>query len=367
MFGLFVQKHAKAVSLYCDVKVLYVHANENTNKFETEEKKRGNLTEIIVYYPHKKGKIFYKAFKTINYTRAYFKGYKLIQENKFSPDIVHANILTRTGLVAYILKKCKGIPYVITEHWSRYLPVRNGFNGTFRKLITRLVVKNSEAILPVSKNLENAMKSHKLLNNKYITINNVVDDFFFEDPIPEKRTKKRILHISCFDEQAKNVKGIIRATYELSKIRQDFELILIGTGFDFKSVYDYTQLLDFKKDTVRFLGEKKPEEVAYWLQNSDFFVLFSNYENSPVVIAESLACGKPVISTNVGGISELIDESNGILIAKGNETELTEQMDKMLNTYKNYNSSKIKAESKNKFSLEGVGLQISKIYNQIIE
>jgi glycosyltransferase involved in cell wall biosynthesis len=48
---------------------------------------------------------------------------------------------------------------------------------------------------------------------------------------------------------------------------------------------------------IEFMGEKMPTEVAEYMQQSDFFVLFSNYENSPVVISESLACGKPVISS----------------------------------------------------------------------
>ena len=317
MAGLFVQKHAEAVSLYCDVKVLYVHADENIDKFKTEKKTHNNnLTELIVYYPCKKDKAFYKIYKTINYIKAYQKGFKLLEKENFKPDIIHANILTRTGLIAYFIKLTKGIPYVVTEHWSRYLPSRNTYSGTVRKLTTRLVVKNAEAILPVSKNLENAMLSHNLFNRNYRVVNNVVDNFFFNEALPVHRTKKRILHVSCFDELAKNVKGIIHATHELAKTRQDFELILIGTGIDFENVYNYAQSLDFQKGIIHFIGEKTPEEVANWMQNSDFFVLFSNYENSPVVIAESLVCGKPVISTNVGGISELINKSNGILIEK---------------------------------------------------
>ncbi|HET7733833.1 MAG TPA: glycosyltransferase family 4 protein, partial [Paludibacter sp.] len=138
------------------------------------------------------------------------------------------------------------------------------------------------------------------------------------------------------------------------------------TGIDFENVYNYAQSLDFQKGIIHFIGEKTPEEVANWMQNSDFFVLFSNYENSPVVIAESLVCGKPVISTNVGGISELINKSNGILIEKGNEIELIEQMNKLLDHFEDYDSSKIKAESRNKFSYESIGLSISKIYDQII-
>lgn len=364
MAGLFVQKHAEAVSIYCDVKVLYVHADEKIDKFETEEKKHNNFTELIVYYPCKKDKIFYKAHKTINYIKAYLKGYKLITKNNFKPDIVHANILTRTGFIAYILKKWKGIPYVITEHWSRYLPGRNAYSGTIRKITTQLVVKNAEAILPVSEILKNAMLDHKLVNSNYVIVNNVVDNYFFEKIPVSYRAKKRILHISCFDEQAKNVKGIIRATNELSKKRRDFELILIGTGVDYQSVYEFAKTLDFPKETIRFLGEKTPKEVANWLKNSDFLVMFSNYETAGVVIAESLVCGKPVLSTKVGAAPEYINETNGRLIEIADEFAFVAEMNFLLDNLDSYDCDKIKNEAQLKFSYNNVGRVIYEIYKQ---
>lgn len=367
MFGLFVQKHAEAVSLFTTVKVLYVQADERIEKFEIVETVKENITELIVYYPFNKDRLLKKITKFSNYLRAYWIGYKQITRDNFKPDIVHANILTRTGIIAYLFKLWKKIPYIVTEHSSRYLPNRNSFKGTFRKFLSRLIVKNASAILPVSYSLKKAMLDHGLFNNNYIVVNNVVDNFFFEE-IPEvHRTKKRFIHVSCFDEQAKNISGILRATYELSKIRQDFELIIIGTGFDFEQVYSYAQKLDFRKGILHFLGEKTPEEVANWLHNSDCFVLFSNYENSPVVISESLVCGKPVISSDVGGISEHINNSNGILIRLGDENNLMEQMNNMLDHFEDYDSLKMKSMAKNKFSFESIGFILCEIYKQAIK
>lgn len=366
MAGLFVQKHAKAVSLYCEVKVLYVYADENIDNFEIKKSSHLNFSEVVVYYPNKKNKLFYKFIKTINYLLAYWKGYKEIKIDGFIPDIVHSNILTRTAFVAYLHKIWKGIPYVITEHWSRYLPNRNAYNGFLRKKITELVVKNAKAVLPVSENLMHAMKTHNLQNSNYKVINNVVNDYFIEEISVVHRLKKRIIHVSCFDEEAKNVSGILRATYALSKIRQDFELIIIGKGVDYEKIYVYAQTLNFHPGIIHFMGEKTPEEVANWLQNSDFFVLFSNFENSPVVISESLVCGKPVLSTDVGGISELVNSSNGILIKAGNEVELREKMNYLLDHHLDYDSEKIKQEAIDKFSYKTVGMKLTEIYRDAI-
>jgi len=366
MAGLFVQKHAEAVSLYCDVKVLYVHADENIDNFEIEKINHLNLSELIVYYPCKKGGFFYKASKSINYIRAYWKGYKQIINDNWMPEIVHANILTRTGFIAYLHYIWKDIPYIITEHWSRYLPDRKTFKGFLRKQITQLVVKNAKAIFPVSESLKKAMLAHNLRNSNYLVINNVVDEYFFNEIPVVHRLIRRIIHVSCFDEEAKNISGILRAILALSKIRQDFEFIIIGNGIDFGTVTEYAQTLNFHPGILHFLGEKKPEEVANWLQNSDFFVMFSNFENSPVVISESLVCGKPVLSSDVGGISEHVNNINGILIAPGDEVSLFEKMNYLLDHFEDYDENSIKQVAKEKFSYESVGKKLYEKYKQAI-
>jgi glycosyltransferase involved in cell wall biosynthesis len=367
MAGLFVQKHAEAVALFCDVKVLYVHDDENIKTFEIVEKKQPNFTEFTVYYPCKKGTFFYKLKKTFNYAKAYWIGYKQITADGFLPDIVHANILTRTGFIAYLHKCWKGIPYIVTEHWSRYLTIRNAYKGVTRKLITQLVVKNASVLLPVSECLQKAMMDCNLQNVNYKVVNNVVDDYFFKEIPIVHRKIKRILHVSCFDERAKNISGLLRATSALSKVRADFELIIIGTGIDFDYIKNYAKTLDFQNGVIHFLGEKTPEEVANWMQNSDFFVLFSNYENSPVVISESLACGKPVLSSNVGGISEHVKPSNGILVEAGDEISLSAKMSFLLDHYHDYDTEKIKAEANQKFSYKVVGENLTEIYKQAIK
>lgn len=366
MLGLFVQKHAEAVSLYCRVKVLYIQADENISDFEINSRTQNNLSELIVYYPVKKQNKRSKVSNTINYYRAYRKGFKSISSDGFKPDIVHANILTRTAFVAYLFKLWSGVPYIVTEHWSRYLPERNSFKGILRKLTTRLVVKNASAILPVSQVLKKNMLAHKLFHNNYIVINNVVDDVFFCESAIVHRQKKRIIHVSCFDEKAKNVKGIIRATYELSKLRQDFELMIVGTGIDFDSIKRYANTLDFPTGIIHFLGEKTSEEVANWMQNSDFFVLFSNFETAGVVITESLACGKPVLSTRVGAAPEYINMNNGILLSTNKKNELKDKMNYLLDNYQNYDAELIKASAKEKFSYSNVGMQLTTIYKNSI-
>lgn len=368
MSGLFVRKHAEAVQLYADVKVLYVHPDKNIGNFEIVDQMHNDLNEVIVYYPISPGSIFHKSTKSINYIRAYKKGLKYLKEKGFSHDITHANILTRTGVMAYFLKLFRKTPYIITEHWSRYLPIRNEYHGRIRKYLTKKVVKNAFAVLPVSESLMNAMLSHNLYNPNYKVVYNVVEDIFFNIyPNNSSPQKKRILHISCFDENAKNLTGILRSIVELSKIRTDFELLLIGSGINFKETVEYCRSLHIPEHLISFEGEKSPFEVAGYLKNSNFLILFSNYETAGVVIAESLACGIPVVSTKVGIAPECIHSENGILIEPGDEKELCSKINYMLDHSQEYNSTKIKEESKQKFSYNEIGKQIYHIYSLTIK
>ena len=62
------------------------------------------------------------------------------------------------------------------------------------------------------------------------------------------------------------------------------------------------------------------------MQQADVFVLFSNYENLPCVILEAFSCGLPVISTDVGGISEFFPNDFGYLIPKNDSKILVETL-----------------------------------------
>lgn len=366
MSGLFVRKHAEAVSRFNQVSVLYVHPDIRIKKTEIEINQENNLVEIKVYYPDKKIPVLGVFYKIFMFFLSYHIGYQLVINKARKPDLVHANILTRTGFMALFIKTLRGIPYVISEHWSRYLPARDGFHGFFRKIITQLVVSQASCVMPVSKVLFQSMINHGLKNKNYQIIGNVVDPSFFHmEKSSNLNTKKEILHVSCFDEKSKNIKGILKAIQILSEKRNDFRLNLVGTGIDFDDVYKYYQSLNLPEGVVHFLGEKQPGDVAKMFVQSDVFVLFSRYETAGIVIAESLISGTPVVSTSVGIATEYINEKTGILVENEDEKGLAEALDYILDHSELYDSNEIKKCGIH-FSYEYIGQQLNEIYNQII-
>ena len=240
-----------------------------------------------------------------------------LRREGWMPDVVQLNVIQKQGLLALWLKKRYGIPYVIVEHWSGFLPENGAYlrnNGSLKRKIYEKIAAEASVIMPVSERLKEAMQTCGIPNARWEKIHNVVDDFFFEKPelrndvITESRDgRKTLLHVSCFDEAAKNVKGLLRAAKMLTEKRQDWQLVLVGTGADYKEVRAYAATLAFPAGTLRWTGELTPREVAEEMHKADAFVLSSRYETYGIILAEALAANLPILSTPVGIAEEAAD------------------------------------------------------------
>lgn len=361
MEGLFVRKHALAVAAHHQVDVLFLKTEPSLKEPQSEHFEQGNLREHYIYYPRANN----KALRIFRFLAMFRSGLRHILQESGKPDLVHAHVLDGIGIMALWCNGRYHIPYVVTEHWSRYL--RNDFKSGFYRLLVQWTAKKARWILPVSENLGEAMRKCGI-NGNYQQVSNVVDDFFFQDIVPAiNSSRKTILHICCFDEAAKNNFGLLRTVKKLSATRSDFRLVMVGDGKDRDTTQKYAEQLQLPQDTVIFAGKLQPPEIKKALNACSFSVLFSNYENQPVVICESLACGKPVVATRVGGIPELIDETNGRLVPVQDETALYQALNRMLDTYADYSPQEISRQAYAKFSFEQVGEQLDAIYRQALQ
>ena len=247
MSGLFVRKHAQAASRIAHVAVVYVCSHPEQSCYEMDSHTEDSLQEIIVYYPFTENK-----FKKIwRYAQAYRKGLKALYASWGKPDLVHANVMTRTAVVGYWVSKRLNIPYVITEHWSRYLPENLSYKGSFRKRLTNFVARRAQAVMPVSVVLQDAMRTCGIEGCNYIVVPNVVDDFFYEpDAARTHNDKCVLLHVSCFDERSKNTLGMVEAVSRLWQQRQDFKFVMVGTGTGWDDVKAAVQRLSLEEAKI---------------------------------------------------------------------------------------------------------------------
>lgn len=356
MSGLFVRKHAQAVARQgIEVGVLSIYNSQCTMHNEIEDRVVEGVREVVIYT--NKGGVWGEVQAMKQLWQYWHKHYG-------KPDVVHLNVLTKQGLLAWWLKRKYGVPYVVMEHWSGYLPENGDYRGMMRKKMSEMIVRQASAVMPVSSKLMNAMQQCGLRHANWQIVPNVVDDFFYNNDTTcrVREGKFRFLHVSCFDNKAKNTLAIVEAVERLSKQRNDFEMIMVGTGQDIfftRSLADNYKLAS--RGFMRFTGEQTPQEVKAWMSASDCFVLFSNYETAAVVLEEAAACRLPIISTPVGVAEELIDETTGIIVPVKDVNSLVEAMSAMIDNAKKYDSIKIK-ERAAKYSFDRVGHQLVEIY-----
>ena len=360
MFGLFVQRHAEAAALFNDITVIYCQQttdngqqSSSNKKFEIVRTLENGVDTIRVYYKKPKNKIQ----SLLRFYRANMKALKLCKP----ADMIHVHVLTRLGIIAWIQKLLHKTPYIITEHWSRYLP-GNDFSGFLRKSACKLAVRNAEVVTTVTENLATAMRNHGLKNDNYVVLPNVVNLDMFH--ISEKNNAPcKIIHISCFEDKSKNISGLLESLKIIDDKGIDFQCTLIGEGMDLDLMKEKAKELQLI-NKVSFTGLMEGQKLADELSSGDFLVLSSNYENMPVVILEALASGLPVVSTNVGGIKEMIDDTKGILVEPKNKEALAEALIKMIETHKNYDANYLRNSIIEKYGYESVGRFLSKLYNK---
>ena len=366
--GLFIRKMAESVSLHYEVTVFYVQKDEQAkDKIELVSSVENGVLVIRVYYRGKDCRIplLSSLMNAMRFFNAELSGLRSLDLNSFS--LVHVHVLTRQGLVALLLRVFRGKPYIITEHWTRYIPENRGFTGIIRKTITRMILRRAAAATTVSSYLKSAMQDCGLDHKKFLIIPNVVDTGLFTIPGNDgNRNLKRIIHVSNFHERAKNIFGILRVISILRKKRQDFEVLFVGGKEPFlENAKEYASGLGLESPVVVFKGRLTAGEIAAAYGESSFLLMFSNFESFSVVIPEALACGIPVVATSAGGIPEYFDNEAGRLVSPGDEPGLLDSLSFMLDHCHTFDPNGLRSLVESRFGHDSVGRQFDDLYSSV--
>ena len=306
--GNFIQRHAEVIAGRCSSALLYAEPAEAAS---VELKWHGSLREVRVYYR--------KKLPWISYRRALYRGLQALRREGFQPDLLHLHVAFPAGLWALEQR----LPMVISEHHSGYHTPDQW--PTWERFIRRAILNKAAFICPVSDHLGEALRYFGAARPQK-TIGNVVDDRLFHPPKGSRPAgRMRLMHLSSLADQWKNIRGLLRAVAQLYQRRRDFELWLGGDG-NLEQVKRWAAEAQLPEEAWRCFGPLKPQEVAAMMRKCDGFVLFSHTENQPVVLLEAMSTGLPIVSSDVGGIPEFVDEKAGQLVAAGDEAALAEAL-----------------------------------------
>ena len=366
--GDFIERHAKAVSKYVKITVLVILKDEalNFDEVNIEKNEEENLTVYMVFYGKTNAPVWMESFLSV---RKYFslqkQLFKQIEKEIGRPDMVHVNVAMKAGMLALYLKMKFQIPFVVTEHWTGYYPQSKPtiYDSNFiYKSINKLVLQNADLFLPVSKQLGETVNKY-FTRVKYEAIPNVVDTKLFFYDATVYVAKFRFIHPSVQNYQ-KNAEGILLACIQLKNKGYDFELLMLGK--EDKKLIEFAARNNLLNKYVFFEGAVSYTAVAHEMQRSSALLLFSRFENLPCVILEALCCGLPVISSNVGGVAEVVNEKNGVLVASEDVDQLADAMQSMIKNYQDYDKESIAKLAFQAFNYDKVGSQFVAIYKNII-
>jgi len=301
-----------------DISVDLITTSEN-NIFEVEQ-----FSENIRVFRLNVGK------KDLHYWRmpeilrwsylAYNRSKKLISENSY--DLIHCWFGWPSGVIGYFFRG--KIPYIISLRGSD-VP---GFNPRLRILdrlffsrISKVVWSNSSSVVANSGGLRELAR--KTLKRKIELVYNGVDTKEFEPTQNKKESKSiRLISVGRLIER-KGYEYLVKA---LKGINHNITLTLIGDG----NLKDHLRELSKKTSvSVEFKGALAHMEIARELQKADIFIMPSLNEGMSNSVLEAMACGLPIITTNVGGSSELID-GNGQVIEKADVNAIVSALERYL-------------------------------------
>ena len=350
--GNFVKYHALASSKYNSINVLYIVADDKVKNYEIDYFKDHEIATTIVYF--KRG-----IFKYLNYLIAFIKGFKFLTKKKsIKFDIVHMNIMHPGIWQALFLKWRFKIPFIVSENWHGFQDLSKFKLSLLELKLIKLGFKFSSAICPVSQQLKISMLNANYKAN-YKIIPNVVDTNKFKIGI-SKITNKHFtfLHVSTLDDSIKNVSGIINAFEKLT--HKNITLKIIGDG---STNWILDKIRNLKTSNIVLVeNEKNHHEIANEMQKANVFVLFSNIENLPLVLIESISCGTPFIATKVGGIPDMFNKDLGRLVDSGNIDQLVKEMNFMIENTNYFDSEEIRSYALNNYSNKVVGKQFNDLY-----
>ncbi len=324
-FGIFIRREVEALTKYCRLNVVSPRPWIPGNGRYVPA---GNTKDYKVYYPF----YFPLPGALFNPLKGWWFFLFMVRtvlciRKKFTFDIIHAHRVYPDGFAAVLLGKLMKKPVVISARGSDINVLACNF--IIRRLIKYAFI-HAQKIITVSKTLAEKIVATGIPEEKVYLMPKGVDTEMF---YPQDRQKMRNMLSIPQDKvvvlymgnlvAVKNPLAVVEAAVALTlQERESLHFIMVGDGGLRKRI---EQIIKEKGlvDSFSLIGRVDPSQVGYWMNAADVLVLPSLNEGMPNVLYEAMACGLPVIASNVGGVPEIIEEGiTGFLVDVSDLQEL---------------------------------------------
>lgn len=273
-----------------------------------------------------------------------------IRKEEINYQLVHANFFM-SALVASKVKKVFHIPYVVTFHALGL--VRKMFQKEMdlfpeeRIEIEKFILSNADQIIaecPQDKEDMIRLYHAPPENISIIPCGFSCKEFY---PVEQKKARKYlgldenekiILQLGRMVPR-KGVDNVIKAMGKIRKNKESFRLLIVGGPDDVPDPLRCPELARLNQlakdegvhDCVTFTGRKQRDVLKYYYSASDIFITTPWYEPFGITPLEAMACGTPIIGSNVGGIKYTVEEGKtGFLVPPNNPKALAAKIENLV-------------------------------------
>jgi glycosyltransferase involved in cell wall biosynthesis len=341
--GIFVKERISAVARLdgCEVRVVapvpyYPPIRVGKRSMYSQVRKEEVIEGIQVYHP--------RYFMIPKVAMAFHGGTMFLSlipfikrlRRSFDFDLIDAHYVYPDGFAAVLFGAILNKPVVVSARGSDINEF--GFFPIIKRLL-RFTIKRSIRSIAVCEALKNEIRRLGIDSTKVSVIPNGVDrKKFFPCPTKEARAalglpggRRIVLSVGALIPR-KGHDFTIRALKLLMQKHYCFDvlLLIVGSGperGDLELLVDSLGL----QDHVRFVGEIPHHQLQLWYSGADVCCLASDKEGWPNVILESLACGTPVVATDIWGIPEIIKTDSVGLLSQRDDDAIAAALHQALN------------------------------------
>ncbi|MGA2351485.1 MAG: glycosyltransferase [Terracidiphilus sp.] len=250
----------------------------------------------------------------------------------FAPDLIFSCFLYPDGYAAVKIGKAIGVPVVVMSIGSDI----NRIGDFISAMRTRVVLREADFVVTVSEDLRSkaiAMGASPAASRA--VINGCDLSAFHPSDRREARQKlgidanaETVVYIGRMDIK-KGLRELVEAAAILRMDRPNLRMYLIGDGPD-KYLVENVIRDSNATSYIHAVPACAFDDVAIWMAAADVVTLPSYMEGCPNVVLEALACGRPVVATNVGGIPEILGDECGELVPPRSPVKLAQALASVL-------------------------------------
>ena len=244
---------------------------------------------------------------------------------KQRPDIVHTHLVW-SGVLGKLAGRALGKPILTTRQYTA--EERQDLPYRLEDVLTRWV---NDRVIAVSNQMQQYLIDAGIAKpSRTVVMHNAIDMDPFRVLQPDYRAEPPLIGTVGRMDLPKGHDTFLRAVAELRRNRSDIRAVIVGDGVLRPQLEGLRSELGLD-GVVEFPGRQTASGVRGWLERLRVFVLSSDWEALPLVLIEASAAGLPIVSTRVGGTSEIVmDGQTGILVPARDSRSLARRVLELL-------------------------------------